>query len=371
MKKIKRRLVCLLLCVCLCSSLFVYANAVEPLDGTIDTDDNATLIKPTLEVSTTPAGAVAVGRDMSNNAIHYYRVNGNILSLNPGITTFTEPGWMPNDADVSLNDIIDNNGDGTPEDDRVMAIIPTSNPHRTIALVEAYYSGITEPIYGTATMISPDVAITAAHCIYDEVSGTWPYKVVISPAINGLNHDNEANRNTPYGSSEAEELVVSTLFYEGSNTNNKLDADYHDWGMIRLEEPIGNQSGYLGFQYKTGNMATNNGNPQCMISGYPGDLNGYNPTTGILPRCNQYFATEDIFRDTRGSVTAANGTIHEWRLFEHEIDATDGQSGAAVLFPDTTATRGYVIIGIYTGYLGYNWAMGITSQLYSFMLAYK
>ena len=373
MKKIKQRSLCLLLCVCICSSLFMlYANAIEPLDGTIDADDDATLIKPTLEVSTTPTGAVAVGYDMFNDSEHYYRVNGNILSLNHGVEIFTEQGWLPDDNGASLNNIIDNDGDGDPEDDRGIFVSPTTNPYRTIALVEAYYRGISTPFYGTATMISSDVAVTAAHCLYDEELGGWPWKVVVTPAIVGMNNTNEAYRTKPFGSSEAEELVISTLFYEGLNTSNELDADYHDWGMIRLEDEIGNQSGYLGFQYKTGNMETDVGEPQCTIVGYPGDLNGYDEDTYLYERFTQYYATGDIFRDTRGSVTADNGTTHEWRLFEHEIDATDGQSGSAVLFPDTTATRGYVIIGIYTGYyLGYNRAMGITSQLYSFMLAYK
>ena len=102
MKKIKRRLLSLLLGICMCASLFVYANAIELPDGPINADDNATLISPTLEVASTPSGAVAVGHNMSNNSTYYYRVNGNLLSLNPGVTTFTEQGWMP-DIEYSIN----------------------------------------------------------------------------------------------------------------------------------------------------------------------------------------------------------------------------------------------------------------------------
>ena len=98
MKKFKKRLLCLLLCVCMCSTLVLYANAIEPLDGTINADDNATLITPTLEVSDVPTGAVAVGHYIgsNNDDHHYYRVNGNILT-----SDHSTSGYFPENIDMS------------------------------------------------------------------------------------------------------------------------------------------------------------------------------------------------------------------------------------------------------------------------------
>ena len=161
MKKIKKRLVCLLLCVCMCSSLFMlYANAIEPLDGPINADDNATLIRPTLEVSDVPQGAVAVGYNIESGKITYYRVNGGTLPNNY-VEDITIDGYFPNNTALADGGISTDQYIGT--DDRQVVTDTTQSPNSAIAYLIANGSNS-----GTAYMLSKNVAITAAHCVFKQ-----------------------------------------------------------------------------------------------------------------------------------------------------------------------------------------------------------
>ena len=353
-----KRLICFLLCICMCSSLTLFANAFEPLDGSINADDDAQLIvAPTLSVSNTPEGASAVAYNYVTESTFFYQMNVNIMSLNPGVSVFTSPGWMP--EMLSSNVII--GGDDREMVDEYGILM---NPHRAIALVESIYliDGEYVSDVGTATMISSNTAITAAHVLRDDIEG-WPVSVKVYPAINSL----EEVDNLPFGFSEALEIAISVPYYETKDNR-------HDWGLIRLETPIGNDSGYLGFQFKTDSLVTGDYDPYCLISGYPSDLN----SQGGVPMQtnNQYYDVGEIVGDSVGVTIAQSGTSYTYRALFHNIDTKKGQSGSAVLFPDFFESGGYVMVGIHSGYYpsfdpNNNYAVGIDSELYGFMVAYK
>ena len=363
MKKIKRRLLCLLLCVCMCSSLLVYVNAIEPLDGPINADDNATLIRPTLEVSDVPQGAVAIGYNLSDTNTYYYRVNGDVVSLNPDANTFVEQGWMP---DVG-NTVFPNRVIGTDDREKVEDWEMSQNPYRAIALLEVWYwsNELNAEVIGrgTATMISPNVALTAAHCLYDRELG-WPIVLRVSPGVYGSAY----SPTRPFGVSYATEVVVSLPYHEIQDDNDP-NLEKYDWGLIYLDYPIGNESGYLGFEYTTGSMVTTIETPYSSISGYPGDRNQID---GSWATYNQYYAVDEITQDTSGQMVF-NGIAHEYRELMHIIDTGTGQSGSAILYPKLLTMAAYVIRGVHTRWenASTNAAVGITSQMYSFMLAYK
>ncbi len=338
MKKIKRSLICLLLCVCLCSSLFaVYANAIEPLDGTIDADDDATLIKPTLEVSTTPTGAVAVGHHPGTNDYYYYRVNGSVLA-NDNTTTMTMPGYFPsrmqtiNEHEVILpNQIIG-------ADNRQKITDAEEAPYSAICLMEITFPN-NKTYYGTAFMISGDTAMTAAHCLYKTAYGGWATSVTLYPGKSGYGFFNN-----PFGTADATEIVVSANYYYDPSDNYE-----NDWGFIKLDDDIGSDSGYLGFRYVHSNIQ----NLSLYMCGYP------NPNPND-PQYYQYKAQGEVYSASE-------------QLICHTVDGEGGQSGSPLYYWDSSEGA-YIVIGVHvadgeTDY--YNEASRITSQLFSFAYAYR
>ena len=71
---------------------------------------------------------------------------------------------------------------------------------------------------------------------------------------------------------------------------------------------------------------------------------------------------------------ASNDIYCPFRVLQHTIDTSPGQSGAAILRLDKTAVGAYVIVGIHSRgneEKDYHVAVGIEYQLFSFMLAYR
>ena len=337
MKKIKRRLICLLLCVCMCSSLFVYAGAIEPLDGTIDADDNATLIKPTLEVSLVPTGAVAVARNMDTGDMYYYRVNGNILA-NDNTATMTAPGYFPTEMQNAGEDSIISPNQIIGADNRQKITDAEEAPYSAICFMEITFpNGKTYP--ATAFMISEDTAMTAAHCLYKANYGGWATDITLYPGKSGYGFFNN-----PFGTADATEIVISASYYQRPNNNYE-----NDWGLIKFDEDdIESDAGYLGFSY----MHSNIQNLSVYMCGYP------NPTGDI-----QYYQYRG-----QGQVYSVSE-----QLICHTVDGEEGQSGSPVYYWDSSEGA-YIVVGIHVAYgetSNYNEASRITSQLFSFAYAYR
>ena len=108
-----------------------------------------------------------------------------------------------------------------------------------------------------------------------------------------------------------------------------------------------------------------------MISGYPGDKNGY--VEGIIgySSYNQYKHSNIIFDDTSSSKTCrTNNTSYQDRILSYWIDATKGQSGSPILCNNNGT---YQIIGIHSVQIGndHNEGFGLTPQVFHFLTAYK
>ena len=303
-------------------------------------------------MTTIPTGAAAVAHNLNTNQTYYYRINGNILSNNDN-EVLSEPGWMP--ETYTVNGII-----GSDNRERVGDY--QHLPFSAIAYISVTYpSGHTYP--STAAMISPNAALTAAHCLYDPEEGGWATAITVYPAVNG----SIGFLHYPYGSATANEIAISIPYFE-----NGSDARW-DWGVIRLNSNIGSNSGYLGFQC----IETSLSAAPIMISGYPGDLNDYWDTR------DQFYHIFRITADISSQTTASNGTMYDCRMITYKVDTSPGQSGSPVLY-DNNGT--YQIIGIHSQ--GHypddgdgnpendtvctrNNGFGLTSQVFHFLLSYK
>lgn len=147
---------------------------------------------------------------------------------------------------------------------------------------------------GTAFFISPRVLVTAGHCVFIRSANAdrhgWVRSIDVMP---GRDEDS-----LPYGSSR------STRFYSVVGWTQNGDDEY-DYGAIVLNEPLGNQTGWLGFgAFSDGTLTSSWGN----LSGYPGDLGG---------GTEQWYMARRIH------------SVSTRKLF-YEIDTAGGQSGSAV-----------------------------------------
>ena len=336
----KKKFLCLFLGIWLCLS---FSLPLYAFDGSINADDDAELVTPTLEMTTIPTGAAAVAHNLNTNQTYYYRMNGYILSSDDG--DLYEPGWMPetHSVDAVIGD-----------DNRELVSNTQVAPFSAIAWIKVKYSDESFG-YSTATMISPNVALTSAHCLYDEDNGIWPISIEVYPALNDI----FGCPGTPFGYATAREVVISLPFFE-----NKSGAQW-DWGVIRLNSNIGTHSGFLGLHYFDMTIS----DLSVMISGYPKDLNNNWATQ------NQYKHNGLIYYDESSQTTLSNYGTYETRYFTYIIDTEVGQSGSPIL---CYWEGSYQIIGIHSGkgdasgnvYYNNN-GFGLTSEVFQFLVTYK
>lgn len=329
---ITKRIFCLALSICMCLSLSLFAKAIEPLDGPINADDNAQLVTPTLEVSTSPNGAIAIAKNMSSGATYYYSVSGSIINSAAPSSHSTE-GYIPQaaqtqqDAGALPNVVI-------PPDGRY-SVNASQYPYRCIGVLVAFYSNGSST-YGTAYMISPNVAVTAGHCIYDKELLEFPSAMIFYPGASG-----NGNISDSYGYANAVEAAVSVEWY------TSLDDNY-DWGVVSFgNNYIGSNCGYLGISYIDRNPAGRT----VTISGYPNEY-----------QFNQYAHS--------GTIQSSSTTY----IFNYDVDVTQGQSGAPILYYNSGS---WFTLGVHTteqfyaGTVYRNSGARYTSDLYDFLVAYK
>jgi len=101
-------------------------------------------------------------------------------------------------------------------------------------------------------MVGPNTVATAGHALYDVFTGGYAKSIVATPARNG--------NIAPYGTATATTWSVSTQWL---NSHSR----FHDWGIIRLDKNIGDQTGLANYERRYGN--TSNNGLAVRVNGYP------------------------------------------------------------------------------------------------------
>lgn len=272
-----------------------------------------------LSVSASENVEVAYNMEQSNFSVVEKNLNtGTETEITLNNIDFSQAQSLPNmiepieigsSAPISTYSIIGN-------DDRVLVEDTELYPYSAIVYLEITWNLEGEKTRGTAFMISDDVAVTAAHCLYDAEKG-WPIAVKAYPAKNG-----EYFWNNPYGSSYSSKLGVCTEWRAAINSGNTDDETQNiiknnDWGAIKLILPLGKYTGTINLKAPTDDEIFN---CPIKICGYP----------------------KNVYEDEDNSVYQQyemNGYVSSYtpsRLY-YNIDTSGGQSGAPILSENNVA----------------------------------
>ena len=187
-------------------------------------------------------------------------------------------------------------------------------PYSAVCLLISYFPSGTI-FTGSGAVIGEDKVLTSAHNIYNYDKKEWATTVRVIPAAFGGTVD-QTIPIKPYSSTNSE------YFWAGSTYVSKKDVD-GDWGVLKLDYAIGNDTGWYGLQGY--GDASNLNNKTAVSRGYP-----------VLNKYRLYFE----MYEAPGRIY--NVTSH---MFDTDIDVEKGQSGSPVCLTSNDA----FVVGIIKG----------------------
>lgn len=204
--------------------------------------------------------------------------------------------------------------------------------YRATCRVSANDTKSQRSIYGTASLVGPNLALTAAHCVFNKDDGNKAYPGwCLFPAYNGSAYEG------------ASACGWAQVYYYDS-WMQKHDTE-HDVVVCTLTENVGNEVGYYGIRKYDSNSGLNGINVNLL--GYPADTSFGFTSNGIY----QYCAT--------GQITSVNNYN-----FNHNCFNVPGFSGGPIV-PISNVTQ-IVGINVATTVLGKNGVgVKITDHLYN------
>ncbi len=212
-----------------------------------------------------------------------------------------------------------------PADDRQPVFNTTSPPWRSVCRLQTNMSD-GQIAFGTGWFASPNIVITAGHCIYPD--GANPEEIIVTPGLSPTGF--------PYGSEVSIDVQVPSKWIEEKD-------DRYDYGVVILpNKNMGNMTGWFGFAVAQDSHL--DGLP-ITSAGYPDDF-GYDTQVWCLGK---------IKEPSR-------------HFIYHDIDTETGQSGGPIFHEHQSNFR--TVVGIHTGSDGANRpnvGVRITSSIFKYI----
>jgi V8-like Glu-specific endopeptidase len=199
-------------------------------------------------------------------------------------------------------------------DDRI-EVGTSAYPFNTIAYVLVEHQG--NLFRGTAFLVSPYVALTNAHIVYDYDTGSWADSVEISP---GQYENLYGQAIQPYGTKIYHSIYTNTFYQQTGKPE-------YDYGAIKIYSPFSGISTFMPLKF---NYDIDNNSTILNLSGYHSVVKGY-----------------DTFSQWHASGYSSYYTTTE--LARYYIDASSGSSGSPVwLYFPSTDTHHVVAINAFS-----------------------
>jgi V8-like Glu-specific endopeptidase len=187
-----------------------------------------------------------------------------------------------------------------PNDDRV-PMTSASYPWSAIGRVEGLKAS-GEGYICTGALITPEIVLTNAHCVYDPATHQISQAIRFMPnLVNGRLQDEE-------DAAFAIDAYAATDFSDGGTPPHP-----DDWALLKLEKSLGSRYGTIGLANITSETLATNYQGKLILPGYSFDFPADNPsqTAGVHLGCS--------------IVNEVNGVI------VHDCDTRSGSSGGPIL----------------------------------------
>ncbi|MCF2147261.1 trypsin-like serine protease [Desmonostoc muscorum LEGE 12446] len=178
----------------------------------------------------------------------------------------------------------------------------------------------------TGTLISEDVVLTNAHCVVNAETGKVSQAIAFLPnLVNGV----VKSKN---------DVAYATNVYYGTDFKNGTLTDYaNDWAILKLNKPIGNKYGYLGWKSLPSSGLVGDTKKFALV-GYSGDFpnpkkKGYETLT----------AGESM---TAGVHLKCSILRRQDNFLYHNCDTNQGASGGAII---SNINGNYYIFALHSG----------------------
>ncbi|MBQ8358211.1 MAG: trypsin-like serine protease [Clostridia bacterium] len=306
-----KKLFCFVLCLCMIGGMALSASAATDL---------FTVENPALISTEVPQESVEIATvDLTTGETTY-----STITYTPELTLFSDgtvgkfhQGWFPEVSGDSLQDGGATTYSVIGSDERTKVTNTKNWPYSAICCFGTEYTnkdGELKESGGTAWMIGSNLAVTAAHCIYDRASGNDKSIIGFWPGKKGEGNG-FFNSHNPFGN-----IAVTKIKYPVNYQTNS-DVKY-DWAVLVLAENIGDETGWFSYSFRQSYPT----NQTYTITGYPFDD-----------------AVDKYYMYTASGIVCTGDADEHATTYYHEIDTESGQSGAPMYDSD------YVVYGIHRG----------------------